>query len=109
MKLRDLSLSLLLMAVLTSSAVTAAASVQPLNVNNVLALAQPSYVKAPFRSNVTTTTQSSNQSSVSSNSTSTGSELNKKMADLSASDKPEDVATLAYIWGYPTHNNAKKF
>jgi hypothetical protein len=28
-------------------------------------------------------------------------ELNVQMAHLTASNKPEDIATLAYIWGYP--------
>ncbi|MFZ0515350.1 MAG: hypothetical protein WAM14_27380 [Candidatus Nitrosopolaris sp.] len=31
----------------------------------------------------------------------TGEQLGKKMAELSASDNPQDIATLAYIWGYP--------
>ena len=27
--------------------------------------------------------------------------LNAKMLQLTASNKPQDIATLAYIWGYP--------
>ena len=27
-------------------------------------------------------------------------ELNVQMAQLSSSNKPEDIATLAYIWGF---------
>ena len=36
-------------------------------------------------------------------------ELNIKMAQLSASNKPEDVATLAYIWGFPLVTMERQF
>jgi hypothetical protein len=35
------------------------------------------------------------------NSTSVSLALNEKMAELVSSNKPQDIATLAYIWGYP--------
>lgn len=47
---------------------------------------------------------SSNMSSSSVNdatSSTAGSDLNKKMAELESSNNPQDIATLAYIWGYP--------
>ena len=28
-------------------------------------------------------------------------QLNKTMAELESSNNPQDIATLAYIWGYP--------
>jgi hypothetical protein len=36
-------------------------------------------------------------------------ELNQKMAQLSSSDKPEDIATLAYIWGFPLITMERQF
>jgi hypothetical protein len=36
-------------------------------------------------------------------------ELNIKMAQLSSSDKPEDIATLAYIWGFPLITMERQF
>ncbi len=36
-------------------------------------------------------------------------ELNIKMAQLSSSNKPEDVATLAYIWGFPLVTMERQF
>ncbi len=36
-------------------------------------------------------------------------DLNEKMAQLVSSDKPQDVATLAYIWGYPLVTMEKSF
>ena len=35
--------------------------------------------------------------------------LNIKMAQLSASDKPEDIAALAYIWGFPLVSMERQF
>jgi hypothetical protein len=36
-------------------------------------------------------------------------ELNVQMAQLSSSDKPEDIATLAYIWGFPLVTMERQF
>ena len=36
-------------------------------------------------------------------------ELNIKMAQLSASNKPVDIATLAYIWGFPLVSMERQF
>jgi hypothetical protein len=36
-------------------------------------------------------------------------ELNTKMAQLSSSNRPEDVATLAYIWGFPLVTMERQF
>jgi hypothetical protein len=47
---------------------------------------------------------SSNMTSTSVNNTTTStsaSDLNKTMAELESSNNPQDIATLAYIWGYP--------
>ena len=45
--------------------------------------------------------------SVTNASSSTGAldELDKKMAELESSNNPKDIATLAYIWGYPLVRN----
>jgi hypothetical protein len=52
---------------------------------------------------VTQTNSSSNMTSSVNNATSsTGApDLNKTMAELESSNNPQDIATLAYIWGYP--------
>src|SRR4051794_6904397 len=73
------------------------------------ALAEPSYGNASSNSSNMATPQSSNLSAVSSNSSTVNGDLNKKMADLSSSDKPEDKATLAYIWGYPLITMQRSF
>ena len=47
---------------------------------------------------------SSNMSSASVNNASSPTgvmDFNKTMADLESSNNPQDIATLAYIWGYP--------
>jgi len=36
-------------------------------------------------------------------------ELNVHMAQLSSSNKPEDIATLAYIWGFPLVTMERQF
>jgi hypothetical protein len=36
-------------------------------------------------------------------------ELNVKMAQISSSNKPEDIATLAYIWGFPLVSMQRQF
>jgi hypothetical protein len=36
-------------------------------------------------------------------------ELNVQMAQISSSDKPEDIATLAYIWGFPLVTMDRQF
>ena len=36
-------------------------------------------------------------------------ELNVQMAQLSSSNKPEDIATLAYIWGFPLVTMERQF
>jgi hypothetical protein len=36
-------------------------------------------------------------------------ELNVQMAQLSASNKPEDIATLAYVWGFPLVTMERQF
>jgi hypothetical protein len=36
-------------------------------------------------------------------------ELNVRMAQLSASNKPEDIATLAYVWGFPLVTMERQF
>jgi hypothetical protein len=36
-------------------------------------------------------------------------ELNVQMAQLSSSNKPEDIATLAYIWGFPLVTMQRQF
>lgn len=36
-------------------------------------------------------------------------ELNVKMAQLLSSNKPEDLATLAYIWGFPLVSMERQF
>ena len=36
-------------------------------------------------------------------------ELNVQMAQISSSDKPEDIATLAYIWGFPLVTMERQF
>ena len=36
-------------------------------------------------------------------------ELNVRMAQISSSDKPEDIATLAYIWGFPLVTMERQF
>jgi hypothetical protein len=43
-------------------------------------------------------------SATDSSSSLTSEELDKKMAEISTSNKPEDMATLAYIWGFPLVN-----
>ena len=40
---------------------------------------------------------------------STVEELNERMAQLYASNKPEDIATLAYIWGFPLVTLERQF
>ncbi|MGI0021527.1 MAG: DUF1254 domain-containing protein [Nitrososphaeraceae archaeon] len=57
----------------------------------------------PIQSSVFAQTQTNATSSnvTASSSQSQIEELNKKMAELKSSNKPEDIATLAYIWGYP--------
>jgi hypothetical protein len=50
----------------------------------------------------------SNTSS-SSTTTTTTEQLNIKMAQISSSNKPEDVATLAYIWGFPLVTMERQF
>ena len=60
---------------------------------------------------IATTTAQENSTSVSAfNSTNSSSnissnqsasDIEKRMVDISNSDKPEDIATLAYIWGFP--------
>jgi hypothetical protein len=42
-------------------------------------------------------------------SSSTIEQLNIKMAQISSSDKPEDIATLAYIWGFPLVTMERQF
>lgn len=37
------------------------------------------------------------------------SDIEKRMVDISTSDKPEDIATLAYVWGYPLINMERSF
>jgi len=36
-------------------------------------------------------------------------QLNVKMAQISSSNKPEDIATLAYIWGFPLVSMERQF
>src|SRR5215472_12664988 len=36
-------------------------------------------------------------------------QLNAKMAQISSSNKPEDIATLAYIWGFPLITMQRQF
>jgi hypothetical protein len=36
-------------------------------------------------------------------------QLNTKMAQISSSNKPEDIATLAYIWGFPLVTMQRQF
>ena len=36
-------------------------------------------------------------------------ELNTKMAEISSSNKPEDIAALAYIWGFPLVTMQRQF
>jgi hypothetical protein len=36
-------------------------------------------------------------------------QLNTKMAQVSSSNKPEDMATLAYIWGFPLVTMQRQF
>jgi DNA sulfur modification protein DndE len=62
----------------------------------------------------TTCLQTSNnvQAQAQPNSTSSRSaieELNVKMAQISSSNKPEDIATLAYIWGFPLVSMERQF
>jgi len=52
-----------------------------------------------------TTTQSNNTTS----SSSTAQKLDTIMSQISNSDKPEDIATLAYIWGYPLITMERSF
>jgi hypothetical protein len=50
------------------------------------------------------------QAQTSANSTETSvEELNIQMAQLTASNKPEDIATLAYIWGFPLVTMERQF
>ncbi|MFZ0513544.1 MAG: DUF1254 domain-containing protein [Candidatus Nitrosopolaris sp.] len=48
-----------------------------------------------------TTTTGSQQSQIE--------QLNTKMAQISSSNKPEDIATLAYIWGFPLVTMQRQF
>lgn len=51
-------------------------------------------------------------SASSNNATTIGSvslELAKRMADIQSSNKPEDIATLAYIWGFPLITMERQF
>jgi hypothetical protein len=48
-----------------------------------------------------TTTTGSQQSQIE--------QLNTKMAQISSSNKPEDIATLAYIWGFPLVTMQRRF
>ena len=36
-------------------------------------------------------------------------QLNTNMAQVSSSNKPEDIATLAYIWGFPLVTMQRQF
>ena len=36
-------------------------------------------------------------------------QLNAKMTQISSSNKPEDIATLAYIWGFPLITMQRQF
>ena len=42
-----------------------------------------------------------NSNSLSISDSSSGSDIEKRMVDISSSDTPGDIATLAYIWGFP--------
>jgi len=57
------------------------------------------------------TVDAQNQTQTLSNSSSTLSQeqLSTTMAQISNSDKPEDIATLAYIWGYPLITMQRSF
>lgn len=48
-----------------------------------------------------TQTASTSSNSTDNNSQSQIQHLNQTMAELESSDNPQDIATLAYIWGYP--------
>jgi hypothetical protein len=53
----------------------------------------------------TTSSSSSNQSNATTTATTMDSQqLDNIMKQLLSSDKPEDIATLAYIWGFPLVN-----
>jgi len=52
---------------------------------------------------------SSNISALNISNNSTDEEIDIKMAQISNSDKPEDIATLAYIWGYPLITMQRSF
>jgi hypothetical protein len=49
----------------------------------------------------------SNSSGISVNSS--VSDIEKRMVDISTSDNPEDMATLAYVWGYPLVTMQRSF
>jgi hypothetical protein len=73
-------------------------------------------IAAQVDSPSTSSAPSSVSNSTSSNTTSLGNSANsnisdakKKMVDISTSDKPEDIATLAYIWGYPLITMQRSF
>jgi hypothetical protein len=62
------------------------------------------YLQAVNGANITTTTNANNTTS-----SSLLQELDKIMLQISHSDKPEDIATLAYIWGYPLITTERSF
>lgn len=53
--------------------------------------------------------QNSSTSNTNANATTTVEQLNTKMAQISSSNKPEDVATFAYIWGFPLVTMERQF
>lgn len=63
-----------------------------IGINPLITNAQESPVSA---SNLTNTNSSNISVNPSVN------DIEKRMVDISTSDKPEDIATLAYIWGFP--------
>jgi hypothetical protein len=55
------------------------------------------------------TTKATTTSSSSNSQQSQIEQLNTKMAQISSSNKPEDIATLAYIWGFPLITMQRQF
>jgi hypothetical protein len=83
---RGMFLAVLLISILMISSL---AGISPL-----ITIAQPV-------ANLTTTSSYSNTTKQNTSVNPNASDIEKKMIDISSSNKPEDIATLAYIWGIP--------
>lgn len=76
----------------------------------VIASTNSFYLQGVNGANTTTITNTNSENTTSSLLLPlTSQELDTIMAEISNSDKPEDIATLAYIWGYPLVSMERSF